>query len=409
MIALRPVMIALALFSIAACESAPSDSGTKGGVGVATSPAPRIEPSPTPGTEPSPSSAPRYFGLETSFPRRFLVYYAADRKELSGPAQAVPADVLKYGRTPIEIPDELALKIENGLPLFGDEYTTIEVDMKSGKTYAEPTGFMKDIADGVKKSPTKDVLVFVHGFNNSFKEAIQRTASLSFRGRFRGVPVAYSWAATPGASLPRLKAAYDHDEGSAAATQEKFARFLSEIAATTGAQRIHLAAHSMGNRLVVKALDKMPGITKTRISNIMMFAPDVARGDIKAAANSALAVRRKGGEVASYRYDYWSTLYASHRDLALMASWGIHGKSRAGTFMLRPDPVPGVQVVDASDVKCDLLDHAYFDCFESELIRLLHLDGAYDPTPGSLTRSVVPNGDGTWRIPGRRDDITATR
>src|SRR5690606_23630298 len=46
----------------------------------------------------------------------------------------------------------------------------------------------------------RQVLMFIHGFNNSFDEAIRKTAQLAAdlelvdcEGRERGVPIAYTW------------------------------------------------------------------------------------------------------------------------------------------------------------------------------------------------------------------------
>ena len=100
----------------------------------------------------------------------------------------------------------------------------------------------------VDKSSEKDAFVFVHGFNVTFAEAARRTAQLAHDLGFNGAPILYSWPSR--ATL----VGYVGDQDDAELTAGNLRRFLYKIVAESGARRIHLIAHSMGNRALTYAL-----------------------------------------------------------------------------------------------------------------------------------------------------------
>jgi hypothetical protein len=101
-----------------------------------------------------------------------------------------------------------------------------------------------------QRPPEKcSAFVFIHGFNVTFDDAAYRTAQLAYDLDFDGVPMMYSWP-----SQGRLLG-YDGDRE----TVDDFSSpnlqsFLERVARESGALRIHLVAHSMGNQLMANAL-----------------------------------------------------------------------------------------------------------------------------------------------------------
>src|SRR5205085_8495572 len=47
--------------------------------------------------------------------------------------------------------------------------------------------------DALKDTPRKDVLLLVHGYNNSFAGPVARAAELTYDLGFKMVPIAYCW------------------------------------------------------------------------------------------------------------------------------------------------------------------------------------------------------------------------
>ena len=103
----------------------------------------------------------------------------------------------------------------------------------------------------------RDTVVFIHGYNVSFKEALTSAATLKRNfSTARGGPgvnvVLFSWP-SDGSMMPYI--AYANDRQDAAASGPAFARGLLKLtdflrgatAEEACDQRIHLVAHSMGN------------------------------------------------------------------------------------------------------------------------------------------------------------------
>ncbi|WP_158278089.1 alpha/beta hydrolase [Caulobacter endophyticus] len=199
--------------------------------------------------------------------------------------------------------------------------------------------------DGIKakldETKGREAFVFIHGYNVSFESAALRTAQLALDLKFDGAPILYSWPSNG------KVAAYVVDHNNAVGSAERLGAFLETLAARTGAKRVHIIAHSMGNQALCAALDRLSltlGGSKV-VHHVALAAPDVdadqfrqmSKGVCKAAATV--------------------TLYASSKDLAIRASKKVNGHPRAGEPLVI---VPGVDTVDASAVGTDFLSHGYF-------------------------------------------------
>ena len=108
--------------------------------------------------------------------------------------------------------------------------------------------FFDEVAQSVAKSIAKDSLVFIHGYNVSFEDAARRTGQIAFDLNFIGAPIFYSWPSNNRAT------AYLKDETNITWSTPHFLKFLETLAERSGAKRIHIIAHSMGNRAVCDAL-----------------------------------------------------------------------------------------------------------------------------------------------------------
>jgi esterase/lipase superfamily enzyme len=207
--------------------------------------------------------------------------------------------------------------------------------------------FFDRLHDATGRS-NRELLVFVHGYNVRFADAMRRTAQISHDLQFDGIPVAYTWPSQ--GELTR--AAYRADQRSADASVLHLKRFLVDLAQKTDATGIHLIAHSMGNRVLTSALAEIandPAIaTKPRFHEIALTAPDV---DAQVMVRLARAIVPIGRRV---------TLYASSRDKALQISQLENDAPRAG---LGGDDIlvlAGVDSIDASAVDTELVGHFYY-------------------------------------------------
>jgi esterase/lipase superfamily enzyme len=169
--------------------------------------------------------------------------------------------------------------------------------------------------------------------------------------------------------------------------------FLKEVAQRTGAQRIHLIAHSMGNKAMVNALarvaDEMTAGQKPLFNQIVLTAPDIDR---EVFLDLAQRIRKSGAQI---------TLYASRNDKALQASKSYNGFPRAGDATGAPVVAPGIYTIDASAVTTDYfgLNHDFFASQRTVLddLRTL-LDKGSAPDARKLRKVKAADGSTYWVI-----------
>jgi esterase/lipase superfamily enzyme len=163
---------------------------------------------------------------------------------------------------------------------------------------------------------SREILIFVHGYNVTFESAALRTAQLALDLKFEGAPILYSWP-----SHGKLQA-YPWDASSVANSALLFVDFLAGLAAQTGATRVHVIAHSMGNQAVCGALYQLSLLAEKRpkpiVGHLALAAPDLGRDLYRKMAPGIRGVARS------------VTLYASSRDRAIQLSRLYNGEARAG-------------------------------------------------------------------------------
>jgi esterase/lipase superfamily enzyme len=184
-------------------------------------------------------------------------------------------------------------------------------------------------------------VVFIHGFNTGFEQAIFRTAQLAYDLQFDGAAFLYSWPAGGGVI------GYARDRESATQAEPYLKEFLQLVVRETGARGVSVVAHSMGNLPLLNVLRDLgpslpPGV---RLNEIVLAAPDIDRDVF---ANLVSAINGYGRGI---------TLYCSANDRAMVASRQVAGgMPRAGDVPADgPVIVPGVDTIDVTEISTDLL------------------------------------------------------
>ncbi len=235
--------------------------------------------------------------------------------------------------------------------------------------------------------------VFVHGYNTSFDQALYRTAQIAFDLGTGDVPFGtaflYSWP-----SSGEL-AGYFTDAEKARGSAELMRGFLDTVLAKSGAKHVHLIAHSMGNAVLLGALEgyKPPAAATGQIAQVIFAAPDVSVTDFQ-----RVAAKVRGLAVGGL------TLYASKSDRAMFAARQIYrGEARAGDVPeAGPVIAPGIDTIDISALSLDALSvsHAlYADRKEIlEDISTLMVKGVHPPDRRSERyREVMRDQSMFWR------------
>jgi esterase/lipase superfamily enzyme len=200
-------------------------------------------------------------------------------------------------------------------------------------------------------------LIFVHGYNVSFQQAALRAAQIGFDLSIKGAMAFFSWP-SQGSLL-----GYPADAARIEASEDVIADFMTDFAGRSGANAVHIIAHSMGNRGVLRAVNRIAAQAHQRtgkpFDQIILAAADVD-ADVFRRLSAAYA------EVASR-----TTLYVSRRDRAVEASRWLHSYPRAG--LMPPTLVlPGIDTINVTNADLTMLGHGYI-AEAKDVLRDMHL------------------------------------
>nr|WP_273546483.1 alpha/beta hydrolase [Xanthobacter sp. NM-25] len=124
----------------------------------------------------------------------------------------------------------------------------------------------------IKRTPGRQALVFVHGYNQRFDDAVFRFAQIIHDSGADVTPVLFTWPSR-GSLL-----AYGYDRESTSYSRDALERLLTFMAKDPNVGEISILAHSMGNVVTLEALRQMAirnGRILPKIKNVMLAAPDV--------------------------------------------------------------------------------------------------------------------------------------
>lgn len=193
----------------------------------------------------------------------------------------------------------------------------------------------------------KHILLFVHGFNNRFEEAVYRFAQIEHDSGAPTVPVLFTWPSR-GSVLD-----YGYDRESTNYSRDALEKLLRMLAKEASVGEISILAHSMGNWVTLESLRQMAirsGGVDPKIRNVMLAAPDV---DVD-------VFRSQISEMGKAPPQF--TLFVSRDDRALAVSRRVWGD------------VDRLGAIDATQKR-------YADEFEKYRINVVDLTGVSGTTP----------------------------
>jgi esterase/lipase superfamily enzyme len=199
----------------------------------------------------------------------------------------------------------------------------------------------------------RHVLVFVHGFNNKFEDAVFRFAQIVHDSGAEVAPVLFTWPSR-GSVL-----AYGYDRESTNFSRNGLETLLRDLAKDPNVGEVTVLAHSMGNWLTLESLRQMAIRDKRvapKIRNVILAAPDVDMDLARGAFHDMGKDRPR------------LTLMVSGDDQALAVSRLVWGDSvRLGAIDPNAEPYKSelerenIGVLNLSSVKSDdALNHGKF-------------------------------------------------
>ena len=344
--------------------------------------------------------------------------------------EKIPWPVLAEQST--ESPRELPLKLQLGAATELGRFPPIpyDVDPVPGGITRSPAvvdaheqaaaALQAEVARRIAASPRKEVVLFVHGYANTFQDAAFSMADLChFFGR-EFVCGIFTW---PAGGSRGLMAGYNVDRESGEFAVQHLKQAIRLIAQTPGVERVHLMAHSRGTDVLSSALREinieayLAGSSvadRFKLKNIVLLAPDI---------DADVAAAKIFGVVSDPDLPYGAapqprkvfsgpgvhiTSYVSSGDKALTLSQFLFGSLvRLGrlnpAFLTKEEVAKAARLaylIDFIEVKATpgFLGHSYFTSdpkVSSDLVALIR----YGLKPGEPGRPLEEIQRPFWRIP----------
>jgi esterase/lipase superfamily enzyme len=185
--------------------------------------------------------------------------------------------------------------------------------------YADEGAFNAALGRAIRSDPkNRQVVVFVHGFNNNYAEGVYRAAQLTYDLNVSSTLVHFSW---PSLANPL---GYIHDRDSALFSRDALTALLVDLD-REGATEIVLVAHSLGAFIAMEAMRQMAmqGDTASlaKLSSVILISPDI---DIDVFRSQMAAIPQPPQPFV---------IFGSPRDLALKVSARVTGmRERLGNL-----------------------------------------------------------------------------
>jgi esterase/lipase superfamily enzyme len=249
------------------------------------------------------------------------------------------AEALSYGMHTVSIPPEREpgrIRYPRGTPDPMRHFTL---------AYAEPIDHEEAFVAALDRKLSqldeeeRILVIFMHGYNETFGSGLFRFAQMMHDFEIPGVPLYFAW---PSAGDPRF---YAYDLDSVFISRDGFADTL-RLAARAQADRIMIIAHSMGSMLTLEALRDLSEAGHTdvlgRIGQVALMSPDLSVDVFR----SQLAAIGEASDI-----DF--VVFTSTRDRALQASAVLRGQTdRLGSLR---------SIEDVADLRLTVIDVSGFN------------------------------------------------
>ena len=277
-----------------------------------------------------------------------------------------------------------------------------------------------EIVRRLSASPRKEMVLYVHGVQNTFSDAALTMGELChFLGR-EFVCAIFTW---PAGGKRGILFGYQGDYESSVFAGEHLRKAIRTIADTPGLERIHILAHSRGTDVLATALSALSNEAymqrstlpqRFKLGHVVLLAPDL---DIDVAPAKIFAILSDPdlpfGAAPNARAiipplrDFHLTIYVSPDDKALATSSWLFGSlarlGRVEASMLTPAQMEQVSQLGFLDViqirgTTDLFGHGYFHSnpkASADLIAMIR----YGLKPNEPGRPLEEVKRPFWRVP----------
>jgi esterase/lipase superfamily enzyme len=270
----------------------------------------------------------------------------------------------------------------------------------------------------LESAPSKQVMLYVHGFNETFATAAYTAAELChFFGRVH-VCSFFTW---PASSTGNPLTSYVSTTESGQYSVGHLKKVIRTLAQTSGVEGIQLLAHSRGTAVLLNAIRELSieaiaagqsPAEALKFENWVLMSPDID----KDVASQQLEIFASDPDMIT---DWTSphlpkffrgrfTIYASSEDKALrLSQFLFRSADRVG--QLTADDIPehaqdyydsvgSIDIIDNDEKRTDRWGHAYFTSNPRVSADLIELVRNGTP-PGAPGRRLIRTGKITWKFP----------
>lgn len=187
----------------------------------------------------------------------------------------------------------------------------------SARAFSETT-----VLDYLKKTK-RNPLVFVHGFNVRYEEALLRAAQIAYDLKYQGPVILFSWPSGAGDGFfdeQFITRTYESNGQNAKSSILAFKNFLTSLANAN--LKVNLLVHSMGHQVVLPALRDLH---KSVINELVLNAPDYEASEFLRLIENIKETSKR------------ITLYCSYNDKAMTASQTLNKNQRMGACTFSED------------------------------------------------------------------------
>jgi esterase/lipase superfamily enzyme len=246
--------------------------------------------------------------------------------------------------------------------------------------------WFEKLAEQMDSDQDREGFIFIHGYNVKFGDAIKRTAQLTYDLDIQGPSICYSWPSR-GQVL-----SYAADEASVSWSAPHFEQLILDLKNRASCKHINIVAHSMGNRALLQALERLQlrKLTPNKLINtLVLAAPDVDAQEFESRYSRAVQ------EVAVR-----TSLYFSDRDIPLLLSNGIHQSTRLGFAANLLPRLEGIEAIHIGEQPLFTLGHSYYgsDVAVIDDMRSLLRDEKTAGERQFLRSTTAANGAPYWQI-----------
>ncbi len=299
------------------------------------------------------NSIPLYAPLESNDFKEHRIYYATNRRSSVriGRFFGKHRGILSFGVLYISVPKQRrvgTIKVSKKRNPNLTKYFSIR-----DRIIIERDQFLKQMGNS-----EDNILIYIHGYRNSFTDAAYRTAQIKEDLSFKGEAILLSWPSQNEVEK------YMVDETNEKWSVPIFSGLLTELSTSKKKGNIYIIAHSMGTRFIASMIKeiKCRG-NDINIKDIILAAPDIDADIFKNDIAPLLPT-------VSSRV----TVYTSQSDKALFLSKKIHGNIRAGQYA---EVVANkhIETIDATGIDTSFLgiNHAYYSESKELLMDIKHI------------------------------------